>query len=223
MEKFWTVQNGLIGTAHENRNGTVVDFRPATIQSLEEYGKSLIRITPAKGVRIEIVTLAAEEVVRIDEKKDQPKKGMVTFNEEFHAGFLGVSVKALTPKRSEWYDPTARQEEAEREQAAQKILQSEEEAHEAFFEGLTFEKIAARVTRRELGRIKSNKARADQVVSRILMELLAEEFPGILLDTSAISSLRRKAVEQICSAGFEKFLLAREEEERTERKAARMS
>ncbi|NTW15374.1 MAG: hypothetical protein HGA38_03315 [Candidatus Moranbacteria bacterium] len=222
MEKFWTVQNGLIGTAHNNRDGKVADFRPATIQSLEEYGKSLIRITPAKGVRIEIVTLAAEEVVRVDEEKDQPEKGMVTFREEFRAKFLGVSVKALTPKKSEWYDSAAQQEEAGREQAAQKILLAEEEAHKAFLEGLTFEEIVARVTRREIGRIKSGKARADQVVDRILMELLAEEFPGILLATSAISALRQEAVEQICSAGFEKFLLAREEEERAKRKAERM-
>ncbi|NTW30025.1 MAG: hypothetical protein HGA33_02020 [Candidatus Moranbacteria bacterium] len=222
MEKFWTVQNGLIGTAHTTRDGVVADFRPATIQAREEYEKKLIRITPAKGVQIETVTLAAEQVVRVDEEIDQPKKGMVTFNEEFHAEFLGVSVKALTCKKNEWYDPSARQEEAEQEQASEALFKAEEEARKAFLEGLSFEEIAARVTRRKFGRIISGRASVNRVVDRILMELLAEKFPGILLEGSALP-LWRAASNKICSTGFKEFLLERDRIERAKRKAAWMN
>jgi len=47
MEKLWSVNNELLGTAHKNRYGAIVDFRPATVQV---EGKKIL-VVPAKGVR----------------------------------------------------------------------------------------------------------------------------------------------------------------------------
>lgn len=35
VNKFWTEKNGMVGTAHVNRNGEVVDFRPAEVWKID--------------------------------------------------------------------------------------------------------------------------------------------------------------------------------------------
>ena len=50
ITKFWTVQNGLVGTAHTSREGKVVDFRPAKIQNPAEWNlDGIFTVIPTDG------------------------------------------------------------------------------------------------------------------------------------------------------------------------------
>lgn len=46
--KYWTVKGGVVGTAHLNRDGVEVDFRPGTLLH-KAYGSEFV-FAPAKGV-----------------------------------------------------------------------------------------------------------------------------------------------------------------------------
>lgn len=60
-EKKYVVEGGQVCTAHVNRNGKLVDFRPCSIwvyENKENKGLIQARITPSKGVKIKPLLLS---------------------------------------------------------------------------------------------------------------------------------------------------------------------
>lgn len=57
--KFWTIKDGAVGTAHHNRDGKVVDFRPGIVS-----GTTVVTICPSKGVLIYHLKFNGTEVKR---------------------------------------------------------------------------------------------------------------------------------------------------------------
>jgi hypothetical protein len=213
MENIWTVQNGALGTAHENRYGVVVDFRPATIQVESEK----IVIAPAKGVKIEKLHLDPDEIDRVEEERDTPYKGMVTFKQEFRKEFQGVIVTARTDSQREWYDDAAEEISKKAGETSMEKFHAQMKVYKDFLDALPFEKIAAELTRRDVGRLKSGRRQVDLPIQMIFRKFLIEEFPGILTEGSVRSVVYQTAKEK--SAGLMEFLLEREKAERERRKA----
>lgn len=73
--KFWTVRNGKVGTAHLNRDGSEVDFRPGTVRADSRN----FEVYPPKG--IELPMLKIKEHVRAGEEKGERDRWT-----GFHAG-----------------------------------------------------------------------------------------------------------------------------------------
>ncbi|GEM_PF-3311195 len=220
MEKLWSVNNELLGTAHKNRYGAIVDFRPATVQV---EGKKIL-VVPAKGVRVEKLRLEPDEIVRVEIEVNAPLHGVTSYKEELRKEFLGSQIAARSSIQYEWSEEALQKEREERERSHKKTAASME-AYAASMAELSFENIAARVTRRQVERIKSgsiNERTVSLMVDRILRDFLAEKFPGILLEGS-VSSLWHAASNKICSSGFKELLLERDRLERERRKTEWMS
>lgn len=103
MEKFWIVQNGILGTAHISRDGRLVDFRPTRpVFDFIESGQFVVY--PSKGQLLEPLYL---KPVKIDEvvKVDYPKKGMKQITKIFLAHYMGVEICATVFYPIEMYDP----------------------------------------------------------------------------------------------------------------------
>ena len=64
--KFWMNRDGVVGTAHRNREDQVVDFRPAEKSVKLEFrvGKRVIVLPPPKGVEIDPLVMPARMAKR---------------------------------------------------------------------------------------------------------------------------------------------------------------
>lgn len=88
-EKFWLVKNGMLGTAHYNREGVVVDFRPVDKEPvLQKEGSSVfIIIEPPRRVDAERLCL---EAVRRGSDVLEESISFVRILEIWSASFEGV-------------------------------------------------------------------------------------------------------------------------------------
>jgi len=105
-DKFWTTKDGVVGTAHRNREEKVVDFRPAS--RIAGDGKTII-VYPPKG-QVNGVDPLKLEVVRIEKRvtkvEDLPA-GQQRVEEVGFSSFEGVEISATLCRYAEWYDREA--------------------------------------------------------------------------------------------------------------------
>ncbi len=112
MKKFWTVQDGVLGTAHTSREGKTVDFRPMSrVEANVRPGGYALVVQPGKGVDCAPLVLAGVTGVQAWEpatvRPDQylgytfgrsgvDMAGTVEMRERVtvHASFEGVTLSA---------------------------------------------------------------------------------------------------------------------------------
>ena len=176
MKKFWTVQNGQVGTAHTSRDGREVDFRAATDppQTKESYGRKFIVIQPPRGVRgCEELRLAlgpdCSERVVCD--KDRFSKGQQAVKEIFRTRFCGVELVAERHCGSEWYDKEAEAAERARSDARHKEWQAEHDAQQEFLKNFPREKSWEKATRRNVGRLAAGR----HIIQNVLINIMQAE------------------------------------------------
>lgn len=153
--KFWTVKDGQIGTAHRNRDGQVVDFRPCG--NVSRHGPAAILVLPEKGVVVEPLVLPAT----IREQGVLPEghvRGSVSA--KLHAQFEGVGVEVRISLELDL--------QTEIERAAAKAKALEEERYLA----------SARATCRK------NRAAIVALFERLVREVSPEDAQGVLSGVS---------------------------------------
>ena len=106
MKIFWLVLSGVVGTAHHNREGKVVDFRPAdrSPEVKDFKGRKVMEIRPPRGVPVEPLRLElVHQEFRVT-KKDDPHEGMEHGQWLYRSNFCGVEFVDTTQRYWGWYD-----------------------------------------------------------------------------------------------------------------------
>ncbi len=95
IEKFWTVKNGQIGTAHLNRNSKVVDFRKYHNAVLGLHNKT-INLRPEKSGQINPEPL----VLKVEKEEETIEKvfegGSERRRKIYFGSFQGVEIKIIS-------------------------------------------------------------------------------------------------------------------------------
>lgn len=120
--KFWMKQGEMVGTAHHNREGAVVDFRPVTSSAtVEEHGCQIrgqldlrlnvrfdgtatLTLAPPKGVEVEALVMSA---TRTNRETLQDEVCFSRFKETWHAEFEGVLFSATREMTENKHTPEA--------------------------------------------------------------------------------------------------------------------
>lgn len=181
-KKFWVVQGGVVGTAHIDRDGRTVDFRPARV----EVKNGFVVVRPPRGQNwLESVhlepTRTEKRVTSLDRDwSGEPKPGMKIMAEFFFAKFLGVEISVQGGSRSEWYD-----KEAEKE-FLKKIREREEELtaqwhavwkkRRDFLSAISLTEMVEKATRQDVGRLRDG-CPPQKVMEIILKILFIKKFP----------------------------------------------
>ncbi len=169
--KFWTTKGGIVGTAHENREGKVVDFRTAS--RIYGDGKT-ITVYPPKG-QAEGVEPLKLEVTRIEKQVTQPEglpAGQQEVKEVGYATFEGLEISIFLRRYAEWYDKAA--------EAADKLTRSEQmdrvakerEEERNFLKNISFEDMSVEVTTSELGKLRSGKMSTASLLRELLIRVV---------------------------------------------------
>lgn len=206
MKKFWTVQNGVVGTAHKSRDGRTVDFRPGGEPCLRESpivgGRNIIEVFPSKGVLIEPLglELGSHCSRKVVVRKDYPNQGQQVVKETFYTRFMGVEVSAIKGQVYEWYDLAAKAEfEAHQEArwAADRARWQEENDRETTFaEKFPREKFREKATRREVSQLRSGRLSINKLLARIIMGE-AENALGKINDGVVYGAINQISEEQL--------------------------
>ncbi len=100
IRKFWTVRDGQVGTAHLNRNGKGVDFRPGDVRVRSKQ----FEIRPPKGVEIAELSFASTRVSEeIGPQRECLGPGTVRFRSwEVYALYYGEYRGVAFQSRGEW-------------------------------------------------------------------------------------------------------------------------
>jgi len=131
--KFWTTQNRKVGTAHHNRDGRVVDFRPAdkSVELEVRFDGNVIVLRPPAGVEIKSLAMPARRVSQ-EVIGDQP--GYARVRELWQVKFEDVELsctyevweKKDTPEAEEFRAAEAAKLRAERKARDQQKAYVEE-------------------------------------------------------------------------------------------------
>lgn len=184
MKKFWTTQDGKIGTAHLHRDGKVVDFRPGEVGAEGWHTAApKIKILPPKGqgAALQPILLEPSRIEKKAGKKEVPCPGMQEVILVLVGEYLGVEVRYESYLTCEWYDSALK---AERDEELRRENEAFEQAklgaaarREAFFQTLTLEQIIARVSPAEVARLRGG--------SMTILDLLKEKIVQMLIEAGA--------------------------------------
>lgn len=168
--KFWTVKDGQIGTAHRNRDGKIVGFRPCG--NVSRHGPSAISVHPGKGVVVEPLVLPAT----IREQGVLPEghvRGSVFA--KLHAQFEGVGVEVRISVELDNRD------EIERAAAKAKALDEERMLE------------SARATSRK------NRTAIVALFERLVLEMMPEDVESLLggISVAKLKNADPKEVERL--------------------------
>lgn len=228
-EKFWTVRDGQIGTAHVNRDGEVVDFRPA---SRFDGRDEKIVVYPPKGQegQVKSLIIRATGVQTIIASRDGWMKGKQAVQMVYRGLFQGVEISARGPMKIVWYDPAAR-EAYETAQAARDAMRADVKAKAiAFVSAITVADFVAMVSPKEAqSKAFKDKSAFEIAARRIITSFVNDKFvdeeAGISKNDIYDWTWRevvRKASE-ISRYGARGAVMAAEEKRRAKRKEAWMA
>lgn len=197
MNKFWTKQGNMVGTAHKNRNGELVDFRPLEL-SFEKNDRRRMRILrlevtssetsiiiePPKGVEIKPLRLTASLINR---EVIEDEVCFARFRETWRAEFEGVEFSACREVRENKNTPEANELRAAVE--VQRVSQRKAEERRAQFVAERMATMSpsdfltiATPSNQEWGRLQSSKWEktfcelAQRVHKTVQKELVPDDF-----------------------------------------------
>jgi hypothetical protein len=148
-EIFFTTKDGVIGTAHKNRSGKIVDFRPATIMFNEGGNKYSLLVLSQKGQNINPLKIEADRVEKVIKEKEDD--GREIFVYRIFGNFEGIEFFADSNWQSEPTDKN--KEEVERKRENEKLARKK---LEGFLLSISLSDIAAYpFSRRSIGRLSS--------------------------------------------------------------------
>lgn len=175
MAKFWTVVNGVLGTAHHDRDGRMVDFR---LMDHTEVHNNLVVVYPPKDQANEVVPFTLEPIR--SEKQiiqvDYPCPGQQWVRNILYAQYRGVEVSAATNSFAEWYDPEA--EEKARKEAEERRIKWELERQKKFqfLSSISDEDILPQVSRSEVDRLRAGTVTISTILERVLSDQFRQRF-----------------------------------------------
>lgn len=220
MEKFWTVLNGVLGTAHNARDGRTVDFRPAErIEGTQAYSSAVgqlapcIKVHPPKGQKLEVLVLEPTRIEKVVDKVDYPHRGQQWVNEVLYAEYMDVEISTTHRHSAEWYDLEAEEMfrlEEERKRADWKAQEDEERK---FVESISQEELINKTTSREIGRLRAGTMEVRDIVARILREEFEKRFKNRDSYRLISKEIGRRNLDE-----FKTQLLAADDRRREERK-----
>lgn len=188
MEKYWTTKNGVLGTAHLNRHGVVVDFREASCFS---FGDDWLTVIPAHGVkgpreippdslsgehggfRIKGTPMVTSRVTESD--------GSISERGHYVASVLGVEIRGsesllrFVPSEARLASEAERKEKCLAEQARR------EEAM-ASINLVTDQEIEDELTSSERDKVRFGSRRAARAIECAIERFVGKKFPGVLLE-----------------------------------------
>ncbi len=172
-EPFWTVQNGKIGTAHTNRMGVMVNFRPTPFRPVpsQRGGEPVLELPPPGGIEIARLVIACEEVREILEACPTCHRIKFTWS----GSFEGVAAVWSEERWETLQTPEAIAIREAKRRAIQEELErveTEKRRFEALLAAASFEELAAlaKPTHRELGRLTSPRTGRRQFSLGALLE-----------------------------------------------------
>ncbi len=180
---FWTVQKGQIGTAHINRWGETVNFRPTPFRPLlgSRNGRTVLELFPAKGIEIERLVIECVEARHVLTTEPTRQRLRLTWS--------GVFEEVQVAWSEEWWEDL-QTPEAIAARGLQKEERARREAHERRLEtilaGASPEELAALAspTRGELARLETH--RAEMTLRRLMERAMAalRMNPEVIVTTS---------------------------------------
>lgn len=163
MKKEWVVKDGVVGTAHQSREGHLVDFRPGIGPTLYDQGHRAC-FRPAKGVCAPALDLGGGvEVSRVPSQT--PGRETVTYRlyflDTWFLGEISVLSEEARQKRDEDY--------ARKELYAEALSAIQQEILNRICE-MTPEEAwhRARLTHRDIGRLSVGKGDMDAIATRVV-------------------------------------------------------
>ncbi len=218
MIKFWTTKDGAVGTAHRNREGKTVDFRPARSVSVKGEEK-VITLYPPKG-QGEAVKSLELKVTCLEKRVIEPEnilvapehQGQHRIEEVVFASFEGLEISATFRKYAEWYDKEAEAAHLanKKEEMARWYKEIDEERN--FLKNISLEEIISEATVSEIGKLRSGKISPHLLLERI-MARKAGNYSSYVYD-----EVKRRSKETGYLDQFKAKLLAFDDQRKEERK-----
>lgn len=224
MQKFWTVQNGQVGTAHLGRDSQLVDFRPAGKIAIRRKD-GWIEISPPKGQEglIEPLVLLPTNTETLVVRKDDPQVGRNWVEDFCAAEFQGLTIEATGNGRYEWCDLVAKKDAEEAFERQHDLWKAKEEEQRKFLRELDSNVIIDSATSREIGRLRAKTLDVSAIAGRILREAFDIHFPR---EPEPWVYVRREIRRRSESGELEeirKEILNRDDQRREERKRQYMA
>lgn len=186
MVKIWITKNGVIGTAHKNRKGEVVDFRPFSRIDVDKKEEVLIIYSP-KGqeemidpLRIEIINFDIKEA-----KNFSSDEKIIWQRKHFYASYEGVEISFLGPDQSSWRSDAIRieSETAQKNERKKRIL--DEEKRKQFISDIVIgDEFIHNLSRSQISKIIGGTLQVEIVIRDFIESELGEKFPEINLSDS---------------------------------------
>lgn len=178
--KFWTTQGGAIGTAHIDRNGKMVDFRPfSRINVDEREDEENVVLYPFKGQE-GIVDPLSIRIIRfevMDAEDHSSNETTIWQRKKFFAEWEGIEVSFMGLDQPKWrskeiMERTLREQKKERAEILKVEAQKED-----FLSNIPLgEEFIAQISGRKISKIRVGKVELAEIVSNFLEMKLQERF-----------------------------------------------
>jgi hypothetical protein len=216
IEIFWTKKNGTVGTAHSDREGKTVDFRPNRSITAE---KEIITVHPPKGQEMGVEPLRLK-VTRIEKRVIEPENAIVApkehgqhrIEEVVFASFEGVEVSATFRKYAEWYDKEAEAAHLASKEKEMARWHREIEEERNFLKNISLENLIEEATTSEIAKLRSGKISPHLLLEKI-MARKAGDYSSYVYD-----EVKRRAKETGYLDQFKADLLSLDDRRKEERK-----
>ncbi|MFA6097015.1 MAG: hypothetical protein WC788_05300 [Candidatus Paceibacterota bacterium] len=225
VEKFWTTgpvevdgkKEIVVGTAHRNREGKTVDFRP--VSRIEAKEKMIISAPRGQEGMIEPLSLEYVRVEKILLHEDRYKPGEKYYKEIGYSIFEGVEISASIKEYFEWSnsDSKAAYEAAEKEKTIKHHEKLDQER--SYLRSIRMEDIAKAITSSEVAQLRNGK-NAEDILKSILHRMFCakhENPESPWLDPKfEIADRERRDCGYLDR--FKAFMISRDERKKEERK-----
>lgn len=212
---YWTARDGQIGTAHKNRDGKEVDFRPA--RWIQVFLNNSIRAEVPKGQEhaIDPLVITSERIEIKVVRKDYPHTGIQIEQDVFRVNFCGEDIIVEGRKRQEWYDLTAKAVSEAAHEERLELYHTRRDKGKEFIKSFPIERIADEVTRSEADRLRNGKITGEEVARRVILDA-GKAIDGRFRDDfwREVTDFARQISDQVKVAAIDA-----EEKRRAEKKA----
>jgi len=207
VQKYWTVENGVLGTAHTSRKNKQVDFRQAGEPTVNfdqtiHGDRITISVNPPSGQEIPPLVLEPTSTLKVVTKQD-PESGEQRYYYEVTAQFMGLEIKARSESRSETYDEDLRQayhsERIRQRDEAKLAKKCKEEERRAWFEARTVDELAEEVNTQEITKLRAGSLSTAHLVEAALSRMASKS--QIFINNNDVS----RVIERLGENGMAQF------------------